>query len=111
MTPLSVVRGFDYAIIGVSGVEKVLLSRCHTYGSTRRNLSNNTEFLLTGLIFLYCCIAALTVVPWRKSKRESYAIKSFNSYWHARALLLLTGGLWVVSLFAPASHLLLDASL
>ena len=37
------------------------------------------------------------MVPWRRSKRESYAIKSFNGYWHARALLLLTGGLWVVS--------------
>ena len=46
---------------------------------------------------MYCCIAAATVVPWRKRKRESYAIKSFNGYWHARALLLLTGGLWVVS--------------
>ena len=51
---------------------------------------------VAGLIFLYCCIAALTVVPWRRSKRESYAIKAFNGYWHARALLLLTGGLWVV---------------
>lgn len=53
---------------------------------------------------MYCCVAAATVVPWRKTKRESYAIKSFNGYWHARALLLLTGGLWVVSQqqFTPA---------
>ncbi|DBA84654.1 hypothetical protein WJX77_004977 [Trebouxia sp. C0004] len=84
MTPVNVVRGFTYAIIGVSG-----------------------------LIFLYCCIAAATVVPWRRTKRESYAIKSFNGYWHARALLLLTGGLWVLvqilrldSLWTPDSVIL-----
>lgn len=84
MTPVDVVNGFTYGIIGVSGV-----------------------------IFLYCCIAALAVVPWRKSKRDSYAIKSFNGYWHARALLLLTGGLWVLvqilrldSLWTPDSVIL-----
>lgn len=84
MTPVTVVRGFTYGIIGVSG-----------------------------LIFLYCCIAALTVVPWRKSKRESYAFKSFNHYWHARALLLFVGGLWVLvqilrldSLWTPNSVIL-----
>ncbi|KAL3134644.1 hypothetical protein ABBQ32_007654 [Trebouxia sp. C0010 RCD-2024] len=84
MTPVSVVRGFDYGIIGVSG-----------------------------LIFLFSCIAALTVVPWRRSNRESHAIKSFNGYWHARALLLLTGGLWVLvqilrldSLWTPESVVL-----
>lgn len=57
---------------------------------------SHTFVSVAGLIFLYCCIAALTVVPWKRSKRESYAIRSFNGYWHARALLLLTGGLWVV---------------
>lgn len=61
----------------------------------------------TGAVFLYCLAASLTVIPWRKARRESQAIKDFNNYWHARLLLLLVGGLWVVSILiaSPCEHL------
>ena len=76
--------------------------RCHIMQATSSICFPADPATNTGVVFLYCLVASLTVIPWRKARRESQAIKHFNNYWHARVLLLLVGGLWVVSTFMPA---------
>lgn len=66
---------------------------------------------IAGLVFLYCLAASLTVIPWRRTRRESQATKEFNNYWHARVLLLLVGGLWVVSAFRQSARSAVEALL
>ena len=102
MIPVKIVRGFDYAIIGVSGA-----TSWHMQQATSSICFPADPATNTGVVFLYCLVASLTVIPWEKARRESQAIKHFNNYWHARVLLLLVGGLWVVSILIanPCEHL------